>query len=48
MLLTATEAEAGRSAMYLFNTDVATTEAAVQSYLTPTVTPSSNDNQGEE
>ena len=44
MLLTATEAEAGRSAMYLFNTDVATTEAAVQSYL-GTSTPSSQEEQ---
>lgn len=35
-LFTAQEQEAGRSAMYLFNTDVTTTEAAVQSYLTPT------------
>jgi hypothetical protein len=47
-LFTAQEQEAGRSAMYLFNTDVSTTEAAVQSYLTPTVTPEPASSQGEE
>lgn len=35
-LFTAQEQEAGRSAMYLYNTSVAATEAAVQSYLKPT------------
>jgi hypothetical protein len=47
-LFTSQEQEAGRSAMYLFNTDVATTEAAVQSYLTPTVTPEPASSQEEE
>ena len=35
-LFTAQELEAGRSAMYLWNTDLETTAAAVESYLTPT------------
>jgi hypothetical protein len=43
-LFTSQEQEAGRSAMYLFNTDVATTEAAVQSYL-GTSTPASQEEQ---
>jgi hypothetical protein len=43
-LFTSQEQEAGRSAMYLFNTDVATTEAAVQSYL-GTSTPASQEGQ---
>lgn len=43
-LFTSQEQEAGRSAMYLFNTDVATTEAAVQSYL-GTSTPASQEAQ---
>ena len=43
-LFTAKEQEAGRSAMYLFNTNVETTEAAVQSYL-GTSTPASHEAQ---
>lgn len=43
-LFTSQELEAGRSAMYLFNTDVSTTEAAVKSYL-GTSTPSSQEAQ---
>lgn len=43
-VFTLQEQEAARSAMYLFNTDVATTEEIFKSYLTPTANASASNN----